>query len=276
MKALKEIFSSVFNTLVILICLAAGIAIYNFILGDPVNFEGGLDLIKNKIPTEKWHPIPGNYLAMMFKGGPIVPLLMTVILVLLTFSFERFISLFRASGRGSLAKFVRTIQSLLSEDKIEEAKAACDKQKGSLANVVKAGLHRYRDLQNDASLPNDQKVLSLQKDLEEATALELPMLSKNLVILSTIASIAVLIGLIGTVLGMIRAFAALATAGAPDALALATGISEALINTAFGISGSTIAILLYNYFSSKIDAMTFKIDESNFSLAQTFASTLKK
>jgi biopolymer transport protein ExbB len=137
-------------------------------------------------------------------------------------------------------------------------------------------LHRYRDLQHDKTLANDQKVLALQKDLEEATALELPMLSRNLVVLSTIASISVLIGLIGTVLGMIRAFAALATAGAPDALALATGISEALINTAFGISGSTLALISYNYFSSSIDALTFKIDEANFSVAQTFASNLKK
>jgi biopolymer transport protein ExbB len=277
MNTLKEIFSSVFNTLVIIICLILGFAIYYKILGNPINFEGGFDLIKNKIPTEKWHPVPGNLLAMMYKGGIIVPVLMTVILVLLTFVIERFISLTRASGRGSLGKFVRTIQDLLSEGKIEEAKAACDKQKGSLANVVKAGLHRYRDLQNDATLPNDQKVLALQKDLEEATALELPMMSKNLVILSTIASISVLIGLIGTVLGMIRAFQAMAQAGgAPDALQLSTGISEALINTAFGISGSTIAILLFNFFSSKVDAMTYKIDESNFSLAQTFASTLKK
>jgi len=105
--------------------------------------------------------------------------------------------------------------------------------------------------------------------------LELPMLSKNLVFLSTIASISVLIGLIGTVLGMIRAFAALAQAGAPDALALATGISEALINTAFGITGSTLAIIFYNYFSTKIDAMTYKIDEAGFSLTQTFAAQTK-
>jgi biopolymer transport protein ExbB len=275
MRALKEMFSSIFNTLVILVCIGVGFAIYFKVLGNPINFEGGAELLKNNVPSDKWHPIPGNYLAMMFKGGIIVPLLMSIVLVLLTFSIERFISLSRASGKGSLSKFVRNIQALLSENKIEEANAACDKQKGSLANVVKAGLHRYRELQNDTTLPKDQKVLAYQKDLEEATALELPMLSKNLVILSTIASVAVLVGLIGTVLGMIRAFAALATAGAPDALALATGISEALINTAFGISGSTIAILLYNYFSSKIDAMTFKIDESNFSLAQTFASSLK-
>jgi len=137
-------------------------------------------------------------------------------------------------------------------------------------------LFRYSYLLGYTNLANDQKVLSLQKDLEEATALELPMLSKNLVFLSTIASISVLLGLIGTVLGMIRAFGAMATQGAPDAIALSNGISEALVNTAFGISGSTIAIIAYNFFSSKIDSMTFKIDEANFSLVQTFASTLKK
>jgi biopolymer transport protein ExbB len=266
MKALKEIFGSVFNTLVILICLGIGILIYLKIMGNPINFEGG---------NPKGHPISGNYLGIIYKGGPIVPLLMTVILVLLTFSLERLISLSRANGRGRVSSFVRSIQGLLNDNKIEDARVACDRQKGSLANVIKAGLNRYRELQQDATLPNDQKVLALQKDLEEATALELPMLSKNLVILSTIASISVLIGLIGTVLGMIRAFSALATAGAPDALALSTGISEALINTAFGISGSAIAIILFNYFSSKIDAMTYKIDEVNFSISQNFASSLK-
>jgi biopolymer transport protein ExbB len=140
---------------------------------------------------------------------------------------------------------------------------------------MKAGLLRYRALQNDPHLVKDQKILALQKEFEEATALELPMLSRNLVILSTIASISVLIGLLGTVLGMIRAFGALAQAGAPDALALATGISEALINTAFGIAGSLIAIVLYNYFSTRIDSFTYKIDEAGFSLIQSFAAGTK-
>ena len=126
MRALKEIFSSIFNTLVILICIGVGILIYLKVLGNPINFEGGMDLIKNNVNSDKWHPIPGNYLAMMFKGGPIVPILMSVILVLLTFSFERFISLSRASGRGSLSKFVRNIQSLLAENKIEEGREGED------------------------------------------------------------------------------------------------------------------------------------------------------
>jgi len=170
---------------------------------------------------------------------------------------------------------VRTLQTLLNDNKIEDAAQLCDKQRGSIANVMKAGLHRYRLLQSDKTLMNDQKVLALQKDLEEAAALELPVLSQNLIILSTIASISVLIGLIGTVLGMIRAFGALATAGAPDALALANGISEALVNTAFGITGSTLAIIFYNYYSARIDGITYKMDEASFSLTQTFASTLK-
>jgi biopolymer transport protein ExbB len=220
--------------------------------------------------------LQGNYLGIIFKGGQIVPLLLTSILVLLTFSIERAITLSKARGKGRLNTFVRSLQASIAADQIEESQEACDKQKGSLANVVKSGLRRYRELQNDQSLENDQKVVALQKEIEEATALELPMLSKNLVILSTIASISVLIGLIGTVLGMIRAFDALSSSGSGDAIQLATGISEALINTAFGISGSTIAIVVYNYFSATVDGLTFKIDEAGFSLVQSFAASLKK
>ena len=266
-QSLKEALQSIFATSVILLSFGVAVAIFKFVMGDPVNFEGG---------NPEGHPIQGNYLGMIYKGGMIVPLLITTILVLITFCIERWITLSRANGKGRISTFVRNIQTLLREDKIEDAVQLCDKQRGSLANVLRAGLHRYRSLQSDPTLPNDQKVIAMQKELEEATALELPLLSKNLVILSTIASISVLIGLIGTVIGMIKAFGALATAGAPDALALATGISEALINTAFGITGSTLAIIFYNYFSSKIDAMTYKIDEAGFSLTQTFATTLKK
>lgn len=266
-QSFKEAFQSVFAIGAILIAFVISYLVFKFIMGAPVNFEGG---------NPEGHPMPGNYLAMIYKGGMIVPLLMTCVVTLIIFVIERFIMIGKAKGKGKINVFVRNIQDLLTSDKIEEAQAACDKQKGSLANVVKAGLTRYRDLQNDTDLEKDQKILAIQKELEEATALELPMLSKNLVILSTLASVSVLVGLIGTVLGMIRAFAALATAGAPDALALATGISEALINTAFGITGSTLAIIFYNFFSTKIDAFTYKIDEAGFSLVQTFAAKTKK
>jgi biopolymer transport protein ExbB len=265
-QTLKDALKSSFVLVVIVLCGVAGYLIFTKIMGSPANFEGG---------NNEGRALTGNYLGIVYKGGFIVPLLMTVLLCLLTFVVERFIMLGVASGKGNLNAFVRQLQTLLNDNKIEEASELCDKQRGSLANVMKAGLRRYRLLQSDKTLMNDQKVLAIQKDLEEAEALELPVLSQNLVILSTIASISVLIGLIGTVLGMIRAFGALAQSGAPDSLALATGISEALVNTAFGITGSCLAIVFYNYYSARIDSMTYKMDEASFSLAQTFASTLK-
>jgi len=291
-QSLKEALQSIFATTAIIIALVIAILVYKFIMGNPVNFEGG---------NPAGHPLPNNYLAIIYKGGMIVPLLMALLIILITFSIERAITLEYSKGGNvitllltivtfgllknlwwnlfkkiSVAAFVKQVQKLLSEGKIPEAIQACDKNQSSVANVMKAGLIKYQDLQKDNTLEKEQKILAIQKEFEEASALELPMLSKNLVILSTIASISVLIGLIGTVLGMIRAFAALASAGSPDALALATGISEALINTAFGISGSTLAIILYNLFSAQIDSLTYKIDESGFSLVQTFAASQSK
>lgn len=266
-SSLKDVLQSIFATGAIIIAFLVSYFLFSKVMGNPVNFVGG---------NPKGQAIQGNYLGIIYKGGFIVPILMTCVLTLIIFFFERSITLRKAQGKGRLAVFVANIQTLLAEDKIEEAVEACDKQKGSLANVVKAGLLRYRDLENDKELEKDQKITSMKQALEEASALELPMLSRNMVILSTLASISVLIGLIGTVLGMIRAFAALAQSGAADSLQLATGISEALINTAFGISGSTLSIISYNYFSSKIDGYTFKIDEAGFSLTQTFAASIRK
>lgn len=265
-SSFKDTLQNIFAVSVILIAFVISYFLFTKVMGSPVNFEGG---------NPKGHALEGNYLGIIYKGGFIVPILMTCVLTLIIFVFERAITLSRAKGKGKLNVFVRQLQNLLSNDKIEEAIDACDKQKGSLANVMKAGLSRYRDLQKDKDLEKDQKILSIQKSFEEATALELPMLSKNMVIFSTLASVSVLIGLIGTVLGMIRAFAALAQSGAPDALALSQGISEALVNTAFGITGSTLSILAFNYFTTNIDAYTFKIDEAGFSLTQNFAASLK-
>ncbi len=266
-SSFKDALQNVFAASAILIAFVVSYLLFQNVMGNPVNFEGG---------NNAGSPLEKNYLGIIYKGGMIVPILMTCVLVLIIFIFERSITLARAKGKGRLNTFVRDLQDLLAKDKIEEALEACDNQKGSLANVMKAGLERYRDLQKDKELEKDQKILSIQKSFEEASALEMPMLSKNMVIFSTLASISVLIGLIGTVLGMIKAFGALAQSGAPDALALATGISEALVNTAFGITGSTLAIIAFNFFSSSIDSYTYKIDEAGFSLTQNFAASLKE
>lgn len=258
-------FSSLMAVLAIVISLIAGVIIYKYIFGDPGNFV-------DRDPLGE--PLEGNLMGTIYKGGFIVPILVAVNIIIIIFSVERFVTLAKAAGKGRVNVFVGKIKGLLESKEIAAAIEECDNQRGSLANVVRAGLEKYDHIKNDASMDKEQKVESLKKELEEATSLELPMLSKNLVVLSTCASIATLIGLIGTVMGMIRSFAAMSH-GAPDTAQLATGISEALINTFFGIAGSTIAIIMYNFFSTKIDGMTYSIDEAGFTIVQDFAASNK-
>jgi biopolymer transport protein ExbB len=200
---------------------------------------------------------------------------MATLLTLIAFIIERALTIFRAKGRMNAGEFVRKVQFHLANKNLDAALAECDKQSGSVGNVMRAGLVKYREMTTNTELDTEQKVLSIQKEIEEATALELPMLEKNLVFLSTIASCATLLGLIGTVLGMIRSFQAMGQAGAPDASALANGISEALINTALGITTSLFAIISYNFYTTIIDGITFGIDESGFTLTQSFAANYK-
>ncbi len=141
--------------------------------------------------------------------------------------------------------------------------------------MVVAGLGKYQEMEKNNEFTLEQKVQHIQQEIEEATSLELPSLQQNLPILATIASVATLVALLGTVIGMIKAFAALATTGNPDPAALAAGISEALINTAIGIGTSAFAIIFYNFFTSMIDSLTYGIDEMGYSIAQTFAATKK-
>jgi biopolymer transport protein ExbB len=197
---------------------------------------------------------------------------MTCFLVVLTFTIERLITLSKASGTGSIDSFVRKVRSLLDKNQIEEAIKECDKQKGSVGNVIKAGLLKYKQLTTETALDKEQKLAALQKEIEEATTLELPMLQKNLTIIATLAGASTLLALLGTVIGMIKAFAALGTSGSPDSAALATGISEALINTALGIGTSAIATISYAYLNSRVDDLTYSIDEIGMSLQSNFAA----
>ncbi|MGV8879943.1 MAG: MotA/TolQ/ExbB proton channel family protein [Sphingobacteriaceae bacterium] len=257
--------SSMFASLTIPICFVVALLVYMFILGDPSHFKGG-DPIEGE---------PVDYFGTIHKGGPIVPVLMTTFLMVWVFSIERFVVIGKAAGTGNVDAFVKKVQAFLNSGNIEAATAECDKQKGSVANVIKSGLKKYREMEVEPNLDVDQKCMAIQKDIEEATALEMPMLEQNLTIIATLVSVGTLIGLLGTVMGMIKAFAALATSGAPNQAALATGISEALINTALGISTSALAIIAYNFFTSKIDNLTYAIDETGFSIVQTFASAHK-
>jgi biopolymer transport protein ExbB len=260
---------SFFAGITMLIIFIFAWVFYLYVLGSPDNFQGG-DI--NNHPIEEGI---GKWLGTVYKGGIIVPFLMSFFLMVITFSVERMLTIGKASGTGSVEDFVRKIKSMLSADNVDGAIAECAKQQGSVGNVIQSVLRKYKEMLTETGMAKDQKVLSIQKELEDSTALELPMLEKNLTILATLASVSTLVGLLGTVLGMIRAFAALANAGSPDSAALSTGISEALINTALGIGSSAFAIIFYNLFTSKIDNLTYSIDEVGFSIIQTFGSKSK-
>ncbi|HMN33010.1 MAG: MotA/TolQ/ExbB proton channel family protein [Chitinophagaceae bacterium] len=260
----KESNSMLLNFMIVLVCIAVGHAIFHFIFSSVNNFNDGAARHQ-----------PKNLMGTMYLGGWVVPILMSTFLVMLSFVVERALTIFKSRGKLSNAEFIKKVQFNLSNKNVDAAISECDKQAGSVGNVMKAGLKKYKEMMTSTGFDTDQKVEQIKKEVEETTSLELPMLEKNLVFLSTITSAATLLGLFGTVMGMIRAFAAMANAGAPDANALAAGISEALVNTALGIGTSFIAMLAYNFFTTIIDNITFGIDESGFTLEQSFKAIYK-
>ena len=254
------------------VCIIAGYLIWRFIIGNPDNFAKPDTSGAWFWPSQEQAK---SGFAKIYQGGIIVPILIGALLTVITFVIERLMTITKATGTGNIAEFIRKVQYHLANKNVDAAIAECDKQKGSVGNVMKAGLRKYKEMIT-TDLDTEQKVIAIQKEVEEATALELPMLEKNLVFLSTIASVATLMGLLGTVMGMIRSFSALGEAGGGEAAQrLSEGISEALYNTALGIGTSAFSIIMYNIFTTKIDGITYGIDESGFTLTQSFASLYK-
>jgi biopolymer transport protein ExbB len=246
---------SLFISILLVVAFVASLLIFVFVFGNPANFK------------DATMTTPINIFGQIYKGGWVVVALMTISIMVITFVFERSLSLRKAKGRGAIEPFLKKVQTMLQENDLDGAIAECDKQRGSLANVLRLGLERYQVVKNDP-IDAEKKLAEVQRAIEEAMMLEVPLLERNLVALSTIASISVLVGLFGTVLGMIRAFQALATSGTPNAVELSTGISEALVNTAFGIFGAIVAIIAFNFFSTKVSNFTYMIDEATYNMMQ--------
>ena len=219
-------------------------------------------------------PVTGDLLGTIYKGGFIVPLIWTQLITVLALAVERYLAIKTAYGKMALPKFVTEIKEALKVNDLAKAQQICDKQQGSVANVVNATIKTYREVEADTTLSKEQKVLAIQKSLEEATALEMPMLQENLPIIGTIVTLGTLTGLLGTVMGMIKSFSAMGAGdGGADSAALSVGISEALVNTASGIATGASAFISYNYFTNKIDRLTFSLDEVGFSIVSTFNAT---
>ena len=261
---------------VIIACAVVAVCIYLFGFGHVSNFKGcdsaGIMFAIQAGPEVTLKP--DGLVGTVYEGGFVVPIIWTLFFSVLALSIERFFAIRTAYGKGTLAKFVADIKAALTTGDLNKAQAICDKQRGSVANVVGATLKKYREMEANTVLTKEQKILAIQKELEEATALEMPMMQENLPIIGTIVTLGTLTGLFGTVLGMIKSFSAMSAGdGGADSSALATGISEALVNTASGIATGALAVISYNYYTNKIDRLTFSLDEVGFSIVQTFSAT---
>jgi biopolymer transport protein ExbB len=255
-----------FNIIVIAASMIVAFLIYELYFGNAANF---MDAAKKK-------PIAGNIIGMIYTGGPIVAILIGLIIISITFVFERFFSINKARGKGDISSYVKKLIEHLSRGEFDEALAECEKQRGSMANIMRAAIERFQSVERDPEFTTEKKMQEVQRAIDEATNLETPLLEKNLVILSTVASISTLFGLLGTTIGMIRAFAAFGDTGTVDATQLAVGISEALYNTAGGLGGAIISIVAYNFFVTKVDNYVYMIDEAILNVTQLFTVRIKK
>ena len=248
--------------IILVICCIIAYCFYFFVLGDPSHFQGG---------DRNGHP--ADLMGTVYKGGFVVGLIITLLLSVIVLGVERFFAIKSASGKMNLAKFTSQVKEAIKAQDFGKAKDLCNKMQGSVANVVLASINMYETVEKDETLKKAQKISKIQQAHEEATQLEMPTLTMNLPMVATIVSLGTLTALFGTVLGMIGSFQALSAGGGADSMALSAGISEALVNTASGILTSWVATVVYNYFSNKIDKLTFALDEVGYTIAATYDST---
>jgi biopolymer transport protein ExbB len=243
---------------IIVVCFILAVCFFKYFLGNSDHIGPNGEVID------------GNIWGTIYKGGIVVPVILTLLFTVIALSIERWLALNTAFGKGKLPQFVANIKAALNANDFAKAQELCDKQRGTVANVVGASLRTYKEMEATPGLKKEQKVARIQQAHEEATQLEMPTLQMNMPIIATIVTLGTLTALFGTVVGMIRSFAALAAGGGADSQALSLGISEALVNTASGILTSWVAVVAYNYYSNKIDKLTYALDEVGYSIAQTY------
>lgn len=188
------------------------------------------------------------------KGGVIMYLILLCSIVALAIFIERLWQLHYA--RINTAKFMTEISATLRNNKIKEAIDICSRTGGPVANILKAGI-----------LKHDRPKAEIKEAIEDAGIHEVPKLEKNIGALATIAHIAPLLGLLGTVLGMVRAFQIIeqkaAAAYSVNPGDLAGGIWEALITTVAGLSVAIPAFVAYNFLVSRVETIILDTERSS-------------
>lgn len=201
-----------------------------------------------------------------WKTGPVRWPLLICSVVALTYIIERVVSLLKLRPRIRVEQLVSRITEALRSDNIMEAVSICEEAGGPLANVVKAGLLRYSQGMIEETAVSKEDV---SEAIDEATILEVPQLERNLVVLSTIYQVSPLFGLLGTVMGMVRAFTAIALKGTGDPQLLAGGISEALLTTVIGLTIAIPVMIAYQVLVSRVDRHVLEIQQVSTEIVNT-------
>ena len=200
---------------------------------------------------------------MIYNAGPLVAVLFFVSILTIAFALERFWALNIARGKIPYQKLFPRVKEAIEKGDLDGAEDQANKQYGSVGRILAAGIEKYKTLTGKLQERGLRNELSLS--LQEANVLEGALLERNIIPIATIGSIANLIGLLGTVVGMIQSFAAISATGAAEKIAaakLAQGIATALINAAGGLIVAIMAVIFYNYFLSRIDKIVFTMEEA--------------
>ena len=176
----------------------------------------------------------------------------------LTFIIERLFTFLRSRSKLGTEQFMASITDSLRNDNIMEAVSTCEEAGGPLANVLKAGLLRYSQAQIEEQEITKEEI---QEYIQEAGLLEIPELERNIPVISTVAVISPLFGLLGTVMGMINAFTTIALEGTGDPQALAGGISQALLTTAGGLTIAIPCLIFSQVFESWVNKFVLEIEQ---------------
>ncbi len=204
---------------------------------------------------------------MIYQAGPLVAVLFFVSILTIAFALERFWALNIARGKIPAEKALVRIKEAIEDRDLDAAEESAEQQLGSVGRVLAVGIRRYKALTGRLAERGLRSELSLA--LQEANVMEGALLERNIIPIATVGSIANLIGLLGTVVGMIQSFAAISATGVGEKIAatkLAQGIATALINAAGGLIVAIMAVIFYNYFLSRIDKLAFTMEEAAGSL----------
>ncbi len=181
------------------------------------------------------------------KGGFLMYPIFICSLVAVTIFFDRMFYLKSVKTKSN--RFVLRVKNLVKKGSIELAISACRKSPTPISKIMLAGLMKFGQGRDE-----------MKEAIEDSANQEIPVLERNLSTLSTIGNITPLLGLLGTVFGMVKAFNVIAVMGVGKPEALAGGISEALLTTAFGLSIAIPTIVVYNYLSHRVDKLIRKME----------------